>query len=344
MSDDLRKYTVDAMAGEEIYGSQKAMREAKKMVAQSRLIFTTCIGAGLGLLRYQRFEIVIVDEASQQTEPASLVPLVKGCRKAILVGDHIQLRPTVTPLAAAQEFDISLFERLYTHQDERVARVMLNTQYRMHESICKPISEEFYNGELQTGVPLDGRPMFSSEFPWPSVVAPGRSARMVFLNCDTPEDLAQKSKSNKGQAELCLRVCTLLCTDKKDKKPKPVEGPAGPSTEAKKPSIAVLTPYTRQADLLKSMLSGFAQVEVCSIDGFQGKEADIVVFVTVRCNPHYDIGFLKDHRRLNVALTRARTGIIVVGNERTLTLGTSDEESAALWKRLLSNMEKAILE
>ena len=339
MSDDLRKYTVDAMAGEEIYGSHKAMRDAKKMVSQARLVFTTCIGAGLGLLRSQSFDVVIVDEASQQTEPASLVPLVKGCRKAILVGDHIQLRPTVTPQAAAQEFDISLFERLYTQQDERVARVMLNTQYRMHRDICTPISAEFYNGELLTGVAADGRPMFESEFPWPPVAAPGRSSRMVFLNCDTPEDLGQKSKSNKGQAELCLRVCTLLCSGKKQ-----ADTGVAPQKEERKPSIAVLTPYTRQAELLKSMLSGFGQVEVCSIDGFQGKEADLVVFVTVRCNPHHEIGFLKDRRRLNVALTRAKTGIIVVGNERTLTMGTLDEESAALWKRLLSNMERVTVE
>ncbi|KAK4442628.1 RNA dependent RNA polymerase-domain-containing protein [Podospora aff. communis PSN243] len=337
VSDDLRAYTVDAIAGEEIYGNYKAMREAKKRVAQSSLIFTTCIGAGLGLLRSQNFEVVIVDEASQQTEPASLVPLIKGCQKAILVGDHIQLRPTVTPHAAVQEFDISLFERLYTHQDGRVARVMLNTQYRMHKSICGPISKEFYNGELLTGVPPDSRPMFQSQFPWPTVVAPGRSPRMVFLNCDAPENLGEKSKSNKGQAELCLRVCTLLCSKK-------AQGVPGPATEEGTPSIAVLTPYTKQAQLLMAMLSAFSQVEVCSIDGFQGKEADLVVFVAVRCNPHHEIGFLKDHRRLNVALTRAKTGIVVVGNERTLTMGTEDQESAALWKRLLGNMEKAAVE
>jgi regulator of nonsense transcripts 1 len=83
------------MMGQEIHANRRALEQAKKQFQQRRIIFTACIGAGLGLLRSQIFDAVIIDEASQQTEPVSLVPLVKGCEKAILVSDQVQLRPTV---------------------------------------------------------------------------------------------------------------------------------------------------------------------------------------------------------------------------------------------------------
>jgi regulator of nonsense transcripts 1 len=86
------------------------------------------------------------------------------------------------------------------------------------------------------------------------------------------------------------------------------------------------------------MLSGFKGIEVSSIDGFQGRESDIVLFGTVRCNPHREIGFLKDMRRLNVALTRARAAVIVVGDRDTLTKGTADLESTRVWKSLLGKL------
>lgn len=104
MAEDLKKYTCDAMAGKEIYTSYTTLNKARDQIKKCRLIFTTCIGAGLGLLRKEYFDIVIIDEASQQTEPTSLVPLVKGCQKAILVGDHVQLGPTVQRHAILQQF------------------------------------------------------------------------------------------------------------------------------------------------------------------------------------------------------------------------------------------------
>lgn len=106
------------MMDKEIYSSYSAMNNARDQIKKCRLVFTTCIGSGLGLLRSESFDTVIIDEASQQTEPASLVPLVKGCRKAILVGDHVQLGATVQPHAVLIRFDVSLFERLYKHEGE----------------------------------------------------------------------------------------------------------------------------------------------------------------------------------------------------------------------------------
>ncbi|TFB03406.1 putative RNA-dependent RNA polymerase 1 [Trichoderma ghanense] len=340
VGEDLRKYTCDALAGQEVHSSHDAMRKAKKRVKEAGIIFTTCIGAGLGLLRDQVFDTVIVDEASQQTEPASLVPLVKGCQKAILVGDHVQLRPTVQNIALALNFDVSLFERLYTRQGTThgMVKVMLDTQYRMHPSICSFISKEFYEGKLLSGLQDTDRPMPPSSFPWPASSAINGSTsapRMIFIECAGREDLGHKSKSNKEQADLCHSICKLLRTS-----------PAGPSTEteANDASIAVLTPYSRQSEILQRLLSGIPNIEISSIDGFQGREADIVIFVTVRCNESREIGFLKDLRRMNVALTRAKYGMIVVGNRATLTGGREEEESTGMWRRLLADLPSLVLD
>src|SRR4051812_11735033 len=98
------------MLNKDINQNLGARRKAQKRISESKFVFTTCIGAGLGLLRNEHFDTVIIDEASQQTEPASLVPMVKGCSRVILVGDHVQLRATVQPNAAVLGFDVSLFE------------------------------------------------------------------------------------------------------------------------------------------------------------------------------------------------------------------------------------------
>lgn len=318
------------MVGQEVNESFGARRKAQTRVKNSRLIFTTCIGAGLGLLRKEKFDTVIVDEASQQTEPASLVPLVKGCTKAILVGDHLQLRATVQQYAAVHEFDVSLFERLYTETAE-VQKVMLDSQYRMHSEICSFSSREFYESNLLTAIDDETRPIPSSGFPWPiSPSHPNEKARMIFVQCSATEDLGRKSKSNKGQAALCQEICKqLMHRSPSDKEP-------GAKTPGSIPPIAILTPYTAQAELLTRMIP--STVPIFSIDGFQGREADIIIFVTVRCNLGYEIGFLKDLRRLNVVMTRARAGCIVIGDRSTLTMGSVEEESTMVWRRLLESL------
>ncbi|KAL7784895.1 RNA dependent RNA polymerase domain-containing protein [Trichoderma ceciliae] len=340
VGEDLRKYTCDALAGQEVHSSHAAMRQAKQRVKAAGIIFTTCIGAGLGLLRDQVFDAVIVDEASQQTEPASLVPLVKGCERAILVGDHVQLRPTVQSMALALNFDVSLFERLYTRHGTTpgMAKVMLDTQYRMHPSICGFISKEFYQGKLLSGLKDEDRPMPPSSFPWPASPAIGTAShvpRMIFVECSGREDLGHKSKSNKEQADLCLSICKLLRAAPAASDNETDVDDARPINDT---SIAVLTPYSRQFEILKKLLSGIPNVEISSVDGFQGREADIVIFVTVRCNESREIGFLKDLRRMNVALTRARSGLIVVGNRATLTGGREEEESTGMWRRLMGQL------
>jgi len=198
------------MMGKELYTSYSTLNKARDQIKRCQLIFTTCIGSGLGLLHSEIFDTVIVDEASQQTEPASLVPLVKGCRKAILVGDDVQLGATIQKQAVLQGFDISLFERLYKQDTQSgsvfrdgtasgsVAKVMLDTQYRMHSSVCAFSSREFYEDKLRTGISNNSRPLLPSVFPWP--VGEKAEKRLIFLECATPEDLGGKSKRNKEKA------------------------------------------------------------------------------------------------------------------------------------------------
>ncbi|KAK8030302.1 hypothetical protein PG990_000036 [Apiospora arundinis] len=345
VAEDLRKHTLDGMAGTEINSNHAARREAEKRVKSCCIAFTTCIGAGIGLLRKQAFGIVIIDEASQQTEPASLVPLTKGCQRAILVGDHVQLRPTVQPVTTALGYDVSLFERLYTRWGEPkkadgggvggVRTCMLNTQYRMHPSICEFSSAEFYQDELRSGIGAQDRPLAPSAFPWPKKPdSDGDVARALFIECSGREDLGQKSKRNRGQAELCRRVCQLLL----DLAPTTTTPGTGTTKLPKK--------QQRQKQQHAGGPPGGGDIEVSSIDGFQGREADVVVFVTVRCNEGGEIGFLRDLRRMNVALTRARAGLIVLGNQATLTAtgvteaGLEEEQSAGMWRRLLGSLTR----
>lgn len=357
---DLRSYTCDAMLGKDLNDNPAGRRKAQKQVDRARVVFTTCIGASLGLLRCSRFPIVIIDEASQQTEPQSLVPLTKGCAKAILVGDHVQLRATVHPHAQLQSFDVSLFERLYlaielSQYPPTVAqKVMLDTQYRMHASICAFSSREFYADQLRTAVP-DSTRQLPPAFPWP-LNANGTPSHMVFTQCDHMEDLGGRSKNNSGQVNLARQICQLLVA------PAPSNTTEKAQGEPASFKVAALTPYTACAEALRSALP--PSVDVSSIDGYQGREADIVVFVTVRCNVHGEIGFLKDLRRLNVAVTRAKAGLVVVGDKKTLAgpdrmavppgidvgtgvkVGVNDsiDEERRVWGRLIKSCAELNLE
>jgi len=329
---DLRSYTCDAMMGKDLSSNVAARRKAQKRIKEARLIFTTCIGASLGLLRSESFDVVLVDEASQQTEPATLVPLVKGCSRAILVGDHVQLRATVQKNAVLTGYDISLFERHYNLPPRKhVAKAMLDTQYRMHRTICEFSSNEFYEGKLKTAVAHDSRPLPLSAFPWP------KKNRMVWIECSSEEDLGRQSKANTGQVDLCKRVIQLLST--------PAYESSSKASDSLASSIAILTPYTRQREALGTAIPN---LEVASIDGFQGREADIIVFVTVRCNASCDIGFLADMRRLNVVMTRARCGVVVIGHKNTLTGGLSGggdlDNSKTIWKKLIKRCEDVSIE
>lgn len=341
---ELRKQTLDAFVGGSLHDNFKARKEATRKVKEARMVFTTCTGAGVGILRNIMFDVAIVDEASQVSEPNAIIPLVKGPRRVVLVGDHVQLRPIVRQEAIPYKLDTSLFERLYITHGRDTATVMLDTQYRMHPKIAEFPSDQFYGGKLRSGVTPDKRILPPSNFPWPPTPptpGPGGSGPSapfptVFVPCEATESIGQSSKKNEGQARKVIEIVKqLLTTPRPGGSAAPASAPA-PATTTKPLTVTVLTPYSRQVTTIKQLLAGSPHasgVEVVTVDAFQGRESDVIVLSTVRANAHGHLGFLDDARRLNVALTRAKSGLIVVGHEETL-------RSDVLWAKLLDNLKK----
>ncbi|KAG2003690.1 RNA helicase [Coprinopsis cinerea AmutBmut pab1-1] len=336
VGDALLPYTVDARVGGDVNQNQRRMKDAERRVKQAKLIFTTCAGAGLGVLRKFQFDIAIIDEASQITEPCALIPLVKGVKRAIMVGDHVQLRPTVGKYGRILEYDVSLLERLYSGEDlPGLKKTMLNIQYRSPRVLNAFPSKEFYEDKLETAPQNEGKlaPLENLQFPWPRERA-GAIIPTIFVPCSIEEDVGGRSKSNEGQVSLVARIVKLL----KPKEKAPESEEAGTSegkedAEEQEPlEITVLSPYRGQNDKLRHKLRN---IPVSTVDGFQGRESDIIIFSTVRCNANTEstsasIGFLDDPRRLNVMWTRARLALIIVGDRRTLS------DNSELWKRAIS--------
>ncbi|KAG7097929.1 hypothetical protein E1B28_005240 [Marasmius oreades] len=331
---DLQSFTIDARVGGDMNENNKLYKKAKERLDAAVVVFTTCAGAGLGILRKADFEIALIDEASQINEPTALIPLVKGVRRAILVGDHVQLRPTVKPLGKILQFDVSLLERLYTIDEEvpGLNKAMLDIQYRFPQELALFPSNEFYQGRLRSGI-QDSESVLGilrrSKFPWP-VNEQGIVVPTVFLECASEEDMGGRSKSNVGQVDVIEKVIKLLTTEK--------EIEAGGQEETTPAlgdlKITVLSPYTKQVKELHQRLP--ASISTSTIDSFQGRESDIIIFSSVRCNAEGDIGFVDDGRRLNVMWTRAKKGLILVGHRTTM-------EHNQMWKRAIGSCREVNL-
>lgn len=331
--DELRKELQKLKVGSAAY---KAMRDeislkeraaVSEVMKSAQVICSTCIYAGDPMLRGSYFPVVIIDECTQATEPAALVPIVAGgTQQVILVGDHHQLPPTVKSDEAAKGgLADSLFSRLI--KEAKLDVFLLNTQYRMHPSISQFPSTHFYSGKLLNGVSAAQRPLIPG-FNWPSDLP------IVFLNMPGSGEerggISGDSKSwiNKTEAvHLSDVVQGLLQTQQVAPK-----------------SIGIITPYSAQVRLIFDYLNqslkdfqfkgedapddenmvdyrghGIMGITISSVDGFQGREKDIILFSAVRSNSLKRLGFLKDWRRLNVALTRAKRGIIVFGDADVLS-------------------------
>ncbi|KXN84461.1 putative RNA-dependent RNA polymerase 1 [Leucoagaricus sp. SymC.cos] len=314
---DLQGYTIDARVGGDVNENNRLLKQAQQRVAVARIVFTTCAGAGLGILRKTDFDVALIDEASQITEPCALIPLVKGVKRGIMVGDHVQLRPMVRRMAEALEYDVSLLERLYTKSEsQEIVKTMLDVQYRSPERLNRFPSQEFYEGKLRSSISnIDFLDVLrNSLFPWPQ---DNGLIPSVFVQCSAEEDMGRMSKSNAVQVDLADHIVSLLTSPRQNQ---------GQEESDKAISLTVLTPYTRQVQHLRQRLP--SSITVSTIDSFQGRESDIIIFSTVRSNAEGDIGFLSDRRRLNVMWTRARLALIIMGDKRTLTSDT-------LWQRAL---------
>lgn len=285
------------------------MNEAMdRVMSDCDVIVATCISAGDSKLQEQDFRVVIVDEATQATEPSTLIALTRGAECVVMAGDHAQLPPTViSKKAESFGLGVSLFSRM---QNMGIEANLLSVQYRMHPGINEFPSQEFYGGKISTGIHASSRPPLSL----PPLSLKG-DARVRFFQCEdfekrgkASQDSGGVSYKNQAQCDEALRLAALVSRDVSVK------------------SCVILTPYNGQVELLRRSVacdleelldSGWLMIS--TVDGFQGREADVVIFSTVRCNDKGALGFVRDPRRMNVAITRARRYLFVIGSKETLS-------------------------
>lgn len=302
---------------EKKYKKMKHQNE-RDILKAADVICTTCVGAGDQRLSGFWFEHVVIDESTQATEPECLIPIVKGAKQVILIGDHCQLGPVIMCKKAARAgLARSLFERLVMLG---IRPIRLQVQYRMHPCLSEFPSDTFYEGTLQNGVSSSERLRNNIVFPWPFVNKP-----MFFYNSVGQEEFSATGTSylNRTEAAFVEQVVTQLLQ-------------AGVTPD----NLGVITPYEGQRAFIVNYMqrSGklrpqlYKQIEVASVDSFQGREKEFIILSCVRSNDHQGIGFLNDPRRLNVALTRARCGLIIVGNAKVLS-------KQPLWNLLLCHFK-----
>ncbi|KAH8825229.1 AAA domain-containing protein [Flagelloscypha sp. PMI_526] len=201
-----------------------------------------------------------------------------------------------------------------------VLTTTLQVQYRFPKELAEFPSQSFYEGKLKTRADSSVvEPLLLSAFPW-IAGSNGLPYPVALVNCDAEESEGGRSKSNQGQVDAVIEVLKLLSTRR--------EGLPESSHQLNLPKATVLTPYTAQVRLLKQRLQGRA--DVFTVDSFQGRESDIIVFSSVRCNVLGDFGFLEDERRLNVMWTRAKLGLVLVGSKGML-------ERNQLWKKAVAS-------
>ncbi len=289
----------------------------ERVLAGARVVCATLTGVDSGTLGPKRFDLAVIDEACQATEPASWIPVLRANR-VVLAGDPCQLPPTVISRQAQDRgLGVSLMERVMLAHGQGVSK-LLTVQYRMHDAIMIFSSGEFYGGLLESAPEVaahllrDLPGVAADEF----TTAPLKFIDTAGAGYDEEPDDDGTSRRNPREAALADRVVRQLLG-------------SGVPPE----SVAVITPYSAQARLLRDRLAGTG-VEVDSVDGFQGREKEAVVLSLVRSNPAGEIGFLSDVRRTNVALTRARRLAVVIGDSATLA-------GHDFYKRLLDYAEAA---
>lgn len=268
------------------------------------VVCCTASGAGDPRLAEFRFRQVLMDESTQATEPETLIPLIMGAKRVVMIGDHCQLGPVVTCKAARQAgLGQSLFERLILLG---VSPYRLQVQYRMHPCLSEFPSDVFYEGALQNGVAASERLSPDVQFPWPNDKKP-----MMFWSHFGQEELSGSGTSylNRQEASAVEQAVTQLL-----------------KSGVEPQNIGVVTPYEGQRLFVVNHMQRvgslrqelYAAVQVASVDSFQGREKDFIVLSCVRSNETSGIGFLSDPRRLNVAMTRARLGLVIIGNPKAL--------------------------
>ncbi|XP_075611770.1 DNA-binding protein SMUBP-2 [Balearica regulorum gibbericeps] len=297
----------------EIKALRKELKEREETAMAAALthasvILATNTGASsdgpLKLLPENHFDLVVIDECAQALEASCWIPLLKA-RKCILAGDHKQLPPTIiSHKAAAKGLSLSLMERLIERYGEKIVK-MLTVQYRMHQAIMQWASLEMYSGQL-TAHPSVAQHLLKD---LPGVTSTEETTIPLLL-IDTAgcglfelEVEDEQSKGNPGEVELAgLHIQALV------------------EAGVKAQDIAVVAPYNLQVDMLREHLCHrYPELEIKSVDGFQGREKEAVILSFVRSNRKGEVGFLAEDRRINVAVTRARRHVAVICDTRTVS-------------------------
>jgi ATP-dependent RNA/DNA helicase IGHMBP2 len=272
------------------------------LLAKAQVITATLVGANHYTVRHLNYQTVVIDEAGQALEPACWIPILKA-QKVVLAGDHFQLPPTIKSDEAAKKgLNHTLLEKLVETHPESV--VLLEEQYRMNEAIMGYSSRVFYNDRLKAHASVASRQLFAGDQP------------LLFIDtagCGFDEKREGTSTTNPDEAAFLIKHLSLLAK-------------AIGSGDSAFPSVAIISPYKEQVNTLKDMLSDapelafyLQQINVNTIDSFQGQERDVVYISMTRSNNEGSIGFLSDIRRMNVAMTRARKKLVVIGDSGTLS-------------------------
>ena len=299
---------------------QEMRRDAKRLLADSRMLERQAIQSVLDRARVicatnsfnedlvsdRWFDLIVIDEACQSTEPGSRVPLIPG-EKIVLAGDHQQLPPTVLSKPAAEAgFAISMMERQMELYGDEVSR-LLDVQYRMNEQIMNFSSQQFYDEKLSAHESVQQHLLAGLEGVEENELTTNAIRFVDTAGAGWDEELEpeRESKRNPNEAELVMKFVDRL-----------------EASGVLAQQIAVIAPYSAQVRLLRSICrersSTLSGLKIDTVDGFQGREKEAVIISLVRSNDRNEIGFLADSRRMNVALTRARRKLIVIGDSATI--------------------------
>ena len=284
-----------------------------QLFGEARVIASTLVGSANRILEGQKFGTLFIDEAAQALEAACWIPMRRATR-VILAGDHCQLPPTIKSLAALKAgLGKTLMERIVENKPEVVT--LLKVQYRMNEQIMQFSSNYFYHGEVETAPQIKYRGILDYEDPMMWI-----DTSEIEVGPDEPSFKEQFigenfGRVNKGEAELTLR--TLEEYFQKIGKTRILD---------ENIDVGIISPYRAQVQYLKKLIRKreFFKpyrkfISVNTVDGFQGQERDIILISMVRANDDGQIGFLNDLRRMNVAITRARMKLIILGNAQTMS-------------------------
>lgn len=279
------------------------------LISKAQVFTSTLVGSVNHHLKDKEFTTVFIDEAAQALEPATWIPILRA-ERVVFAGDHFQLPPTVKSLEAGKAgLSITLFEKTIQRQE---ADVMLQTQYRMHEDIMKFSSKFFYKDELVAHDSVRSSVLSKSadllEKPVEFVDTAG---------CSYEEKLEKESSStcNPDEANLLFIHLSKLHDQLKET-----------NLPLAALRVGIISPYKAQVNLLKEKLNEHQdlvkspiRISINTVDGFQGQERDIIYISMVRSNENGEIGFLGDIRRMNVAITRAKKKLVLIGDSATLS-------------------------